>query len=103
MKLLNHIPSWLKNKYFIAVAVFAVVMLFLDKNDLYTQMARNKELKDLEKSKKYYTQEISELTAVKEGLEKDPRTIEKYARENHYMKRDNEDVFIISEKHDASK
>ncbi len=98
MKLLTHIPAWLKNKYLIAIAVFAVIMLFLDKNDLYTQVARNKELKDLQQSKKHYTQEISELKAIKTNLEKDPRTIEKYARENYFMKKDNEDVFIIPEK-----
>jgi cell division protein DivIC len=101
MKLLNHIPAWLRNKYFVAISVFAVIMLFLDKNDIYTQMAWKKELRDLQQSKKRYTQEISELSAIKASLEKDPRTIEKYARENYLMKRDNEDLFIISEKSDT--
>lgn len=100
-KILTHIPSWLKNKYLIATAVFAAVLFFLDKNDLFTQMERKKELRDLQLSKEHYTQEISELKAIKTGLEKDPRTIEKFAREKYFMKRDNEDVFIISEKHDT--
>ena len=98
MKLLTHIPRWLKNKYFIAIAGFAVIMLFLDKNDIFTSMARNRELKDLQQSKIHYTNEINELTKIKQGLERDPKTIEKYARENYLMKRDNEDLYVIPEK-----
>jgi cell division protein DivIC len=78
-------------------------MLFLDKNDLFTQMARQKEQQDLDKSKVHYTKEINELTKIKEGLVNDPATIEKYARENCLMKRDNEDLFLVSEKPDKVK
>ena len=95
MKILTHIPAWLRNKYFIVISAFAIIMLFLDKNDIFTTMARNKELNDLRKSKIHYTKEIDQLTKIKEGLTQDPRTIEKYARENYLMKRDNEDLFII--------
>jgi len=95
MKLLNHIPSWIKSKYFVALAGFAIIMLFLDKNDVFTTMARNRELKDLQQSKIHYMNEIAELNRIKEGLTTDPRTIEKYARENYLMKRDNEDLFVI--------
>ena len=97
MKLLNHIPAWLSTKYFIALAGFAVIMLFLDKNDIFTTMARNRELRDLQQSRIHYTNEINELTKIKEGLTQDPRTIEKYAREKYLMKRDNEDLFVIPE------
>lgn len=97
MKLLTHVPAFLKNKYFIALASFAVIMLFLDKNDVFTSMARNKELKDLELSRTYYTNEISKLTQEREALTHDVKAIEKQARENFKMKRDNEDLFIIPE------
>lgn len=95
---LSHIPSWLKNKYFIALAGFFVIMFFLDKNDVFTSMARKRELKALEESRIHYTNEINELQQVKDNLTQDPKTIEKFARENYLMKRDNEDLFIIPEK-----
>ena len=95
---LSHIPSWLKNKYFIALAGFFVIMFFLDKNDIFTTMARKKELKALEESKIHYINEINELQKVKDNLTQDPKTIERFARENYLMKRDNEDLFIIPEK-----
>ena len=98
MKLLNHIPFWLKNKYFISLTTFAVILLFLDKNDLFTQIARKRELKDLELSKQYYTRQISSEHKELEQLKNDPAILEKYAREKYLMKRDNEDLFIIPQK-----
>ena len=36
-----------------------------------------------------------------EQLRTNPATIEKYARENYLMKRDNEDIFLVPEKPDV--
>ena len=95
MNILTHIPSWLKNKYFIALGIFAIVLLFADKNDLYTQYERRKEYNGLLQSKKYYSQEIERLQKIREQLKNDPAAIEKFARENYYMKRENEEIFLI--------
>lgn len=95
MKLLNHIPAFLKNKYFIAFAAFCVVVLFLDKNDLFTQLDRRNELKALQQSKKHYTAEVATERKELEALKNNPATLEKYAREKYLMKRDNEEVFIV--------
>ncbi len=103
MKLLTHIPAWIKSKYFVALAAFAVVMLFLDKNDVFTQLERRKELKELTRSRDYYIQENRAQQADLEGLKKDPAVMEKYAREKHLMKRDNEEIFLVPEKHDTPK
>lgn len=103
MKLLTRIPAWIKNKYFISFAVFAVVLLFLDKNDLFTQMDRNKELKELKQSKLYYSTQIATERKELEGLKNDPAVLEKYAREKYLMKRDNEEIFLIPENSDSGK
>lgn len=103
MKFLTHLPSWLKNKYLISFAAFCAVMLFLDKNDLFTQMDRAKELRELRQSKAYYTAKIEAERKELEGLNHNPAVIEKYAREKYYMKRDNEELFIIPEKYEPSK
>lgn len=102
-KPLSHIPSWLRNKYFIAFAAFCVVMLFLDKNDIFTQWGRRKTLHNLQTSKSYYTRENETLRKETEALKHDPQSIEKLAREKYLMKRDNEELFLISEKPDKSK
>ena len=103
MKLLTHIPAWLKNKYFISFAAFCVVMLFLDKNDFFTQLARTGELRDLRQSRQYYTARIATERKELEALKHNPATLEKYAREKYLMKRDNEELFIIPEKYDSPK
>ena len=103
MKLLSHIPSWLKNKYFLAFTVFAAIMLFFDKNDLITQSERISELRDLRQSKQYYQAQIAAESKELEQLKTNPATIEKYAREKYMMKKDNEDLFIISEKPEGKK
>ena len=97
MKLLSHIPSWLKNKYLIALGVFAVIMLFFDKNDVFTQSARKKQLRELQESKQYYTDRIASERKELEELKSNPGTLEKYAREKYLMKRDNEDLYLIPE------
>lgn len=103
MKLLNHIPPVFRNKYLIAFAAFCVILLFLDKNDLFTQVERKKELKALENSRDYYTREISRLRKDYQDLTTDPAAIERLAREAFYMKRDNEELFLVPEKHDSPK
>jgi cell division protein DivIC len=98
MKILLHISSWLKNKYFLAVFVFAAIMLFFDKNDLFTQMARTRQLKQLQESRSYYMARISSEQKELDNLRSNPGTVERYAREKYLMKRENEDLFILSEK-----
>ena len=102
MKLLNHIPAWLKSKYLISFAAFCVVILFLDKNDFFTQLARRNELKELQQSKRYYSTQIAAERKELEALKTNPATVEKYAREKYLMKRDNEEIFLVSEKYDAT-
>jgi cell division protein FtsB len=95
MKLLSHIPSFLRNKFFIATVCFGVWILFFDKNDFFVQQERRNELKALEQSKAYYQAEIKAERKFAQDLKTDPATIEKFAREKYGMKRDNEDLFLI--------
>ncbi|MCW3073100.1 MAG: hypothetical protein JWP69_169 [Flaviaesturariibacter sp.] len=95
MKLLTYIPSFLRNKFFIAALCFGVWILFFDKNDFFVQQERRNELNALEQSKAYYEKEIKAERKFAQDLKNDPATIEKFAREKYGMKRDNEDLFLI--------
>jgi cell division protein DivIC len=103
MRFLSHIPAFLKNKYFISFTAFTAIILFLDKNDLFTQFSRHKELKELEQSKRYYTAQITAERKELEALKTNPAAIEKLAREKYMMKRDNEELFLVPEKPDIQK
>jgi cell division protein DivIC len=96
MKFLTHVPGWLKNKYVLTAAGFAVWVLFFDSRDLITSHFREKgELNRLEKSKKYFEQEIATTKQELEQMKSNPALLEKYARERYLMKRDNEDLFLV--------
>lgn len=82
------------NKYVIAIAVFAVLMLFVDRNNIFEQIQRRHQLNELLASKKYYQDEIEKTKKNLNGL-KDDAALEKYARETYLMKKNNEDLFIV--------
>lgn len=103
MKHWNRLPSWLKNKYFLALAAFALVMLVLDKNDLFTQLERRRELRQLEKSRAWYSTQLELQRKEYEALKNNPASLEKWAREKNLMKRDDEEIFLIPENYEAPK
>jgi cell division protein FtsB len=102
MEYLKKIFFLLKNKYVIAFAVFAFLMVFYDKNDIFVQMERQKELNELLKSKQFYEKENVILHKQLADLENNPAALEKFAREKLFMKKDNEDVFIVDSATDPS-
>jgi cell division protein DivIC len=77
---------------------FVVWMLFFDKNDAVSQYDRYQELKDLQQSAAYYKKQIASSRQEIKDLQNNPHYLEKTAREKYYLKRDNEDVYIIEDK-----
>lgn len=98
VKLFKNISLIVKNKYVLTLAVFAVWMIFFDTRDIITTHFKlRNELKQLEESRNYYFGQIETTKKELEQLKLDPATLEKYAREKYRMKKDNEDLFIVSE------
>ena len=58
----------------------------------------NKYIRSLEKEIKFYQKEIEVNRKKLEDLHTDKEGLERFAREEYFMKRPNEDVFIIKEK-----
>lgn len=87
----------------LAFAAFCVVMLFLDKNDVFTQLERRKELRALQQSKAWYTAQLAAERKELEALKSNPATLEKVAREKYLMKKDGEEIFLVSENPDKTK
>jgi len=85
----------LKNKYLIAGVAFIVWMLFFDLKDWRTINARGTKLKNLKQSEKMLSAQIKETRKELMLLKTDAGSIEKYAREKFFMKKDNEDLFIL--------
>jgi cell division protein FtsB len=88
----------LRNKYFLAVAAFSVWMIFFDKNDILAQYEYHSQVNNLEEEKEFYTKEITTVSKDLEEIDSNLNTAEKFAREKYFMKKENEDVFVIVKK-----
>ena len=95
MKAFRLVAAILRNKYLLTITVFAVWMLFFDKNDVFTLMQRRRDLTEVEESKAYFSQKIAESKKFSKEIQSDAAAIEKFARERYYMKRENEDLYLI--------
>lgn len=94
---LERLPAWLKNKYFLAGTFFVIWILFIDPKDVPTSFNRVRTYNKLQQTEQNLNKQITETQKDLEMLKTNPQTIEKYARENYMMKKDNEDLFIIKQ------
>lgn len=84
------------NKYLLVTLAFVFWMFFLDTNSWLIHHELNSEIEDLEKNKQYYQNEISKDKAIIEKLN-DSLELEKFARSEYFMKRENEEIYIIEQ------
>ncbi|WP_432673209.1 FtsB family cell division protein [Flavobacterium sp. SM2513] len=94
--------KFLSNKYVLVLLFFIVWMLFLDNYSYLYHRLLNQEIDELETNKEYYQNEIDKDKKSIKTL-KNPHQIEKYAREKYYMKKDNEEIYIIEYETDTLK
>ena len=88
------IPSYLKNTYVIILLFFVVWMVFFDSNSTLVHLELNEQINDLKKETEYFKNEIKKDNEELSKIQSDSG-LEKYAREELFMKKDNEDIFII--------
>ena len=86
--------SLLTNIYILVLTVFVVWMLFFDTNSLLIHMELRREIDKLEKQKEFLQEEIQKDKEVRDRLS-DPEELEKFAREQYYLKKKDEEIYII--------
>lgn len=84
----------LSNRYVLILLIFAFWMFFLDSNSWLVHHELDQEINELQTNKEYYNKEISKDKLIINKLN-DSFELESYARQNYYMKRPNEDIYII--------
>ena len=90
----NKIIKFISNKYFIILFSFVIWMLFFDENSYLNHRELDQEIDKLEDANEYYKKQIKSDSKVIDNLNNQD-SIEKYAREQYKMKRENEDIYII--------
>jgi cell division protein FtsB len=88
----------MKNKFFIAAVAFVVWLSSMDRNNFLSQYELQSEVNKLEDQKAFFQQEIDQTRKEQQELLSSPEKLEKFAREKYLMKKDDEDLFIITEK-----
>ncbi|WP_298715205.1 septum formation initiator family protein [Chitinophaga sp.] len=97
------IPAWARNKYIISCILFGAWLLFLDRNNILYQFQLYREVNQLENQKDFYQKEISRDRQSHQELFSSPDKLEKFAREQYMMKKDDEDIYIVPTPPDAKR
>lgn len=74
---------------------FGIWMLFFDRNDMISQFEYRTEVKKLQEEKDFYLKETADVKKDLSEIDSNLNTAEKFAREKYFMKKDNEDVFVL--------
>ncbi len=93
--LIEKIPSFFKNFYFLSSLFFLIWLAFVDSNDLFMQSNLTSKHNELIEARKFYQEMILEVKNQKAALDSNPELLEKLAREKYLMKKDNEDLYIL--------
>ena len=97
---MEFVKKYILNKYFYTGLAFVVWMIFFDQENIVEQYRLNTTLSDLEQKKAYYLGEIAKNENAIDKLENDSTQLEKFAREEYFMKKDNEEIFVIIREED---
>lgn len=96
-KIAIKIAPLIKSKYFLAGFIFLLWITIFDQNNLLDRTKLMKEIKQLNKDREYFQEQIEKDAARLQELKTNDDNLEKFAREQYLMHRENEDVFVIVE------
>ncbi len=90
---------WLKRFstiYIITSLFFIIWMIFLDTNSVLILYSLDQKIEELQQQKETLEKEISSDQKLIQQL-KDSFQLERYGREKFYLKKENEEIFIIED------
>mgnify|MGYP001105883561 FL=1 len=88
----------LGSKYFIATVLFLAWFVFFDENSFLAHRENKQRLEELTRQKEYYIEKIASDRQKLKDLNAGKEQLEKFAREQYFMSKPDEDVFIVVEK-----
>ena len=110
MKVLNDIKRFMLRlwhsaflKYAVVIVVGVLIVGFLDDNSWWRHMKNMQRISELNGEKTKYNEEYQRDQAQIRELNRNPKAMEKIARERYFMKADDEDIFVLSDDDRAPK
>lgn len=86
------------NAYWLVTIVFFALTFVMGDSSLYKRYTYDEKIRSLEKEIKHYQKEIEINSKKLNDLHTDKEGLERFAREEYFMKKSNEDVYIIKNK-----
>jgi cell division protein FtsB len=96
MKRLAKILPYFRNFYVVVGIVAAVWILFFDRYNFMDRLKTQLRIKELGADLEFFRAERDNIEETRDMMESDMGEIERFAREKYMMKRDNEDLFLIT-------
>lgn len=93
----DRITKVLSYKYLVAIVLFLAWILFFDENSIVAHQKNKRQLQELIQQKEYYKDRIKSDRQKLEDLKSGKENLEKFAREQYFMSKPDEDVFIVVE------
>ena len=90
-RMLNHY------RYLIVIVVGILIVVFIDDNSIMRRFQYELQISDLKKQIKEYNERHNTDSERLRQLRRDPKAIEKIARERYFMKTDDEDIYVLSD------
>jgi len=88
----------IKNKYTLSTVVFLLWLTFFNEIDLVYIFQSRREVATLRNEVQQMREDNAKATEALQDLTTNTVSLEKFARENYYMKRDNEVVYVFKER-----
>jgi cell division protein FtsB len=85
------------NKYWLVAILFLVFTFFIGDSNLYHRYIYDEKIRTLENEIQRYKREIEQNKKKLQELQTDKIGLEQFAREEYFMKKEDEDIFIIEE------
>ena len=86
--------KFFSNIYILITTIFLIWIIFIDSNSLVVNMKLKSQINELENKIKHLQDEINQDQKLISNL-KNLDSLEKYGREKHFMKKQNEEIYII--------
>ncbi|BBE19100.1 cell division protein DivIC, stabilizes FtsL against RasP cleavage [Aquipluma nitroreducens] len=96
-ELVSKIVKSIINKYTIVLAAFVVWVIFFDDNNLRQHQKNLQELAMLQEQVSFYKHKIEADKRKLIELQTNDENLEKFAREQFFMKKANEEIYVIVE------
>lgn len=89
-------------KYLITIVIGVAVVGFIDENSFMKRIQYDMQIGQMKTEIRKYNLQNEKATKALDELKRNPKAIQKIARERYFMKADDEDIYVLSTDQEAA-